>query len=130
MQVFFLLMIDSMICLSRYICCIFFFIFRINFGETKQIVIALVATAFKIMFSVAKANVRLSGREFYAGDIDNLFWNIHNQYSPNKQKVRQPKSAHRKTLTPIVAKQSLHSIALLYNQAGVAFLPKLICLIV
>ena len=94
MQVFFLLMIDS-ICLSRYVCCIFFFIFRISFGETKQIVIALVATAFNIMLSVAKANVRLSGREFYADDIYNLFWNIHNQYSPNKQKVRQPKSAHK-----------------------------------
>jgi hypothetical protein len=52
------------------------------------------------MLSVAKANVRLSGREFYADDIYNLFWNIHNQYSPNKQKVRQPKSAHRKMQTP------------------------------
>ncbi len=100
-----------MICLSRYVCCLFFFVISISFGKTKQIVIALVATAFNIMLSVAKANVRLSGREFYADDIYNLFWNIHNQYSPNKQKVRQPKSAHRKTLTPIVAKQSLYSIA-------------------
>jgi len=38
--------------------------------------------------------------------------------------VRQPKSAHRKTPTPIVAKQSLHSIGSLYNQAGAALLPK------
>ena len=77
MQVFFLLMIDSMICLSRYVCCIFFFIFRISFGKTKQIVIALVATTFKIMLAVAKTNVRFSGCEFYAGDIDNLFRNTH-----------------------------------------------------
>ena len=48
----------------------------------------------------------------------------------SKQKVRQPELPHRKTPTPIVAKQSLHSIGSLYNQAGVAFLPKRVCLIV
>ena len=78
-QVFLILMLDSMICLSRCVCCLFFFVILISFGETKQIVIALVATAFKIMLSVAKANVRLSGCEFYAGNIDNLFWNNHTQ---------------------------------------------------
>ena len=48
----------------------------------------------------------------------------------SKQKVRQPELPHRKTPTPIVAKQSLHSIGSLYNQAGAAFLPKRVCLIV
>ena len=78
-QVFLILMLDSMICLSRYVCCIFFFVISISFGKTKQKVIALVATAIKIMLAVAKANVRLSGCEFYAGNIDNLFWNNHTQ---------------------------------------------------
>jgi hypothetical protein len=64
----------SMIYLSRYVCCIFFSVFWISFGKTKQIVIALVTTTFKIVLSVAQANVRLSGCEFYAGNIDNLFW--------------------------------------------------------
>ena len=48
----------------------------------------------------------------------------------SKQKVRQPELPHRKTPTPIVAKQSLHSIGSLYNQAGAAFLPKRVRLIV
>ena len=48
---------------------IFFFDFYIKFGKTKQIIIALVATAFKALFSVAKASVRFSGCKLYAGNI-------------------------------------------------------------
>ena len=105
--------------------------FWIKFRKTKQIVVALVATTFKTLLSVAKTNGRLSGRKFYAGNIDNLFRNMlaHIFFYQHK-KVRQPKSAHRKTSTPIVAKQSLHSIGSLYNQAGAALLPKWVCSIV
>jgi ABC-type transport system involved in cytochrome c biogenesis permease component len=96
-------MIDSTICLSRYVCCIFFFVISISFGKTKQKVIALVATAIKIMLAVAKTNVRLSGREFYAGNIDNLFWNNHTQNLLTNKKCAN-RSQRTKTQTPIVAK--------------------------
>ena len=43
--------------------------FGIKFGETTQKVIALVATTFKPLLSVAKTNSRLSGRKFCAGNI-------------------------------------------------------------
>ena len=43
--------------------------FWIKFGETKQIVVALVATTLKTLLFVAMANGRLSGREFYIGNI-------------------------------------------------------------
>ncbi len=91
---------------------IFFFVFWIKFGKTKQKIVALVATTFEALVSVAKTNCWLSGCEFYAGNIDNLFGNmLAHIYPPvSIQKVRQPKSAHRKTPTPIVAKQSLHNI--------------------
>ena len=61
---------------------VFFFVFWIKFGEAKQIVVALVATTFKALLSVAKTNGRLSGRKLYAGNIDNLFWNILAHISP------------------------------------------------
>ena len=103
----------------------FFLVFGVEFRKTKQIVVAPVTATFKPLLSVAKTNGRLSGREFYAGNIDNLFRNmLAHIFSYQHKKVRQPKSAHRKTPTPIVAKQSLHSIGSLYNQAGVALLPK------
>ena len=52
---------------------IIFFVFGLKFGKTEQKVIALVATAFKIMFAVAKASFGLFGCEFCAGNINNLF---------------------------------------------------------
>ena len=55
---------------------IFFFAFRIKPWETKQIVVAFIATTLKTLLSVSKTNVRLSGRKFCSGNIDNLFWNI------------------------------------------------------
>ena len=51
----------------------FFFVFQIKFGKTKQIVVALVATTLKALLSVAKTNSRLSGRKFYACNINYLF---------------------------------------------------------
>ena len=52
------------------------FAFGIKFRETKQIVVALVATTFKALLSVTKTNSRLSGHKFYAGNIYYLSWNI------------------------------------------------------
>ena len=73
-------------------------------------VVALVTTTFKALFSVAKASGRISGRKLYTGNIY-YFFHILTHISPiDKQKVRQPKWAHRKTQTPIVAKQSLNRI--------------------
>ncbi len=54
----------------------FFFVYQIKFGETDQIVVALVTTALKVLLSVAKTNGRLSGREFYAGNVYYSFLNI------------------------------------------------------
>ena len=108
-----------------------FFAFKIKFGKTKQIVVTFIATTLKTLLSVTKTNSRLSRHKFYAGNIYYSFLNIFAHTSPvNIQKVRQPKSAHRKTQTPIVAKQSLHSIALPYHQAEVALLPKRVSLMV
>ena len=47
--------------------------FWIKFGETKQKVVALVATTRKALLSVAKTNGRLSRRKLDAGNIDYLF---------------------------------------------------------
>jgi len=47
-----------------------------KFGETKQKIVALVTTTLKALLSVAKTNGRLSGCEFYAGNIHYLFRNI------------------------------------------------------
>ncbi len=63
----------------------FFFVFRIKFGETKQIVVALVATTFKALLSVAKTNGRLSGQKFYAGNIYHSFLNDFYHISSNQQ---------------------------------------------
>ena len=49
------------------------FLFGIKFRKTNQIVVALVAATFKTLLSVAKTNVRVSGRKFNSGNIDNLF---------------------------------------------------------
>ncbi len=51
-------------------------LFGIKLGETQQIVVAPVATAFRTLFFVVKTNGRLSGHKFYAGKIYNLFENI------------------------------------------------------
>ena len=55
---------------------IFFFIFGVEFSKTNQIVVALVVTTLKALSAVAKTNGRLSGREFYAGNVYYLFLNI------------------------------------------------------
>ena len=48
----------------------------IKFGETKQIVVALVAATLEALLSVAKTNSRLSGHKLYTGNIDDLFGNF------------------------------------------------------
>ena len=81
---------------------VFPFAFGIKFGKTKQVVVTLVATTFKALFSVAKTNGRLSWREFYASNINNLFWNMlahissyqHTKSAPTE--VSAPKNANSK----------------------------------
>ena len=68
-------------------------LFWIKFGKTKQKVVALVATTLKVLLSVAKTNGRLSGGEFYAGNIYYLFENIftHTVCASAYKKGAQPK---------------------------------------
>ena len=88
-------------------CFIISFAFGIKFRETKQIVVALVATTFKALLSVAKTNSRLSGRELYTGDIYHLFGNMftHTFTSSAYKKVRPKRNALKKCLPLIVATQ-------------------------
>ena len=74
-----------------------FFGFGVKFGKTKQIVVALVATTRKALLPVAKTNIRLSGRKLYAGNINDLSWNIlaHN-IPPVSKKVRPKRNAPKK----------------------------------
>ena len=81
---------------------IFFLAFWIEFGKTKQIVVTLVAATLKALLPISKTNDRLSGRKFYAGNIDNLFWNMlahissyqHTKSAPTE--VSAPKNANSK----------------------------------
>ncbi len=73
-----------------------------KFGKTKQIVVTFVATTFNTLHSVSKTNDRFSGREFYAGNIGNFFWNVlaHiSSYQHTKSaltEVSAPKNANSK----------------------------------
>ncbi len=55
---------------------VFFFTLWNKFGETRQKVVALIATTLKAPLSVAKASGRISGRKFYTGNINYIFLNI------------------------------------------------------
>ena len=81
----------------------------IKFGETTQKVIALIATTFKTLFSVAKTNGRLAGCEFYAGNIYHFFGNVftHTFTSLAYKKVRSKRNAPKKCIPLIVATQML-----------------------
>ena len=83
-------------------CFIISFAFGIKFRETKQIVVALVATTFKALLSVAKTNGRLSGCKFYVGNIYYLSWYIIivHIFSPQHIKKCAPKGTHRKNASP------------------------------
>ena len=50
--------------------------FCVKFGETKQIVIALVATTFKFLHAVAKTSGRIFGCKLCATNINHSFLNI------------------------------------------------------
>ena len=83
--------------------------FWIKFGETTQIVVALVATTFKALLSVTKTNGRLSGHKFYAGNIYYLFENIltHTFLSSAYKKVHPRRNAPKKCFPSNVATQTL-----------------------
>ena len=90
-----------------------FSLFLIEFGKTKQIVVTLVATAFKAMLPVAKTNGRLFGRELYAGNIYYLFENlfIHTFSSSAYKKVHPRRNAPKKCFPSNVATQTLSDTA-------------------
>ena len=83
-------------------------LFWIKFGETKQIVVALVATALKTSLSIAKTNSRFSGRKFCAGNICYISWNIVVHIYPLSayKKVRPNKGTHRKSV-PLLLSHNL-----------------------
>ena len=76
----------------------FFFVFRIKFGKTKQIVVALVTAALKAPLSVAKANGRIAGCQLYTCHIDFLFLNILIHISPYQKKSALPRECTEKML--------------------------------
>ena len=51
----------------------FVIVFWIKFRKTNKIVVTFIATTFKTLLSVAKANGRLSWHKFYAGNIYYFF---------------------------------------------------------
>jgi hypothetical protein len=65
--------------------------FFIKFGETKQIVVALIATTLKAALPVTKTKGRFTGRKYYAGYIHLFFGHMlgHIILHPYK-KVRRP----------------------------------------
>jgi len=59
-----------------------FIVIWIKMRETKQKVIALVATTFKSLLSVTKASAGLCGRKLYAGNIYCFLWKLFAHISP------------------------------------------------
>ena len=84
-----------------------FFVFYIKQGKTKSKIVTLIATTHKALLSIAKANGRLSGRKFYAGNIYHLFGKIftHTFASSAYKKVRSKRNAPKKCIPLIVATQ-------------------------
>ena len=86
----------------------FFYAFFLKFGKTKQIIIALIATALKTLLSVAKTNGRHSGRKLYAGNVYYPFLNTH--ISPYRNIKRcATEATHRKTQTPSCRQTNLYA---------------------
>ena len=80
---------------------IFFFVFRIKFRKTKQKVVTFVTTTLIALLSIAKTNVRLSGSEFYTGNIYYSFFNfLSHMFSFQHIKRCVTEATHRKTRTP------------------------------
>ena len=107
---------------------IFFFDLNIKFGKTKQKVITLVATTFKTSLAIPKTSGRFSRRKFNTANVYDLFLNvlIHIFLPTAYKKGAQPKSAHRKTQTPIVVTQTNRNrnISAIPKLEGLVFLPR------
>ncbi len=61
----------------------FFIVFWIKFRKTNKIVVTFIATTFKTLLSIAKANGRLPGHKLYTGSIYCPFGNILAHISPH-----------------------------------------------
>ena len=75
--------------------------YSIKFRETKQKIVAFIATAYKALLTIAKTNQRLSGRKLYTGNVYYFFWNfLHHIPLSAYKKVRNqscaPKNANSK----------------------------------
>ncbi len=80
-----------------------FLVFWIKFRKTKQIVVTFVATALKPLLSVAKTNVRLSGRKLYTGNIYYLLFKILTHKSPYQHTKRcATEATHPKKHKPLL----------------------------
>ena len=67
-----------------------FFVLWSKFRITKQIVVTFVTTTLKALIPVSKTNDGISGRKFYACNIDNLFGNILAHISSHQHKKSAP----------------------------------------
>ena len=102
----------------------FFFDLGIKFGKTKQIVVALIATALKAPLTVTKANRRSSRCKLNIGNIYDFFINIFTHVFPHNIKRCATEATHRKTPTPIVAKQKTNDMEnTIHKLAESTFLP-------
>ena len=83
------------------------FLIWIKFGKTMQKVVALIATTFKPLLSVAKTNGRLSGRKLHAANVYHLFGNnlTHTFTSSAYKKCAPWRNAPKKCIPLIVATQ-------------------------
>ena len=78
----------------------FFIVFWIKFRKTNKIVVTFIATTFKTLLSVAKANGMLSWHKFYAGNVYYLFLIIlahifsHQHIKSAPTEVSAPKNAN------------------------------------
>ena len=106
----------------------FFFVYQIKFGKTKQKVITLVAATLKILLSVAKTNIRLSGRKFYAGNIYYLYWCIIILHISPYQHIKRcaTEATHRKTRAPSCRQTNLYADRYFHTINGSRIFAKLI----
>jgi len=97
-------------------------VFYIQFGKTQQIVVTLITATFKAFLPVTKTDRRISRRKLRAANIRYLFLAHINLHSNKKRCATE--ATHRKTQTPIVAKQKTNDTEnTIHKLAESTFLP-------
>ena len=107
------------------------FAFGVELGKAKQIIVALITTAFKVLLSVAKANSGFSGHKLHAGNVYDLFLNVLVHIIPHRhiKKGAQPKPRTEKRRPQVVAKRTYTPIDVTPSNGSRIF-TKWICLMV